>query len=92
MKLTAQEIQDRLTALTGWAFDGQMLVREWTFRNFREAIHFVKQVADMAEAMDHHPDIFISYNRVRLSLMTHSEGGITEKDFQLAGQINQSGW
>ncbi|NOX37335.1 MAG: 4a-hydroxytetrahydrobiopterin dehydratase [Calditrichaeota bacterium] len=91
MKLLPQEIQDRLTTLTGWEFDGQMLVREWTFRNFREAMHFVKQVADLAEAMDHHPDIYISYNRVRLSLMTHSEGGITDRDFQLAAQINRSG-
>src|SRR6266511_3444930 len=64
--------------------------RDLKFENFKGAMDFVNRVADEAEAMDHHPDILIhGWNKVRLSVMTHSEGGLTEKDFKLAERINR---
>ena len=67
-----------------------MIVREWKFEDFRGAIAFVERVADAAEAANHHPDILVhGWNKVRLELSTHSEGGITEADFALAARIDQ---
>ena len=67
-----------------------MIAREWKFEDFRSAIAFVERVADAAEAANHHPDILVhGWNKVRLELSTHSEGGITEADFALAARIDQ---
>ncbi len=67
-----------------------MIAREWKFEDFRGAIAFVERVADAAEAANHHPDILVhGWNKVRLELSTHSEGGITEADFALAARIDQ---
>jgi len=67
-----------------------MIAREWKFEDFRGAIAFVDRVADAAEAANHHPDILVhGWNKVRLELSTHSEGGITEADFALAARIDQ---
>ncbi|HEX2420109.1 MAG TPA: 4a-hydroxytetrahydrobiopterin dehydratase, partial [Acidimicrobiia bacterium] len=66
---------------------GNSLVAEFEFKDFAEAMQFVNRVAEMAESVDHHPDIDIRWNKVRLVLSTHSEGGITQKDLDLAGQI-----
>jgi len=60
----------------------------FTFENFVEAMVFVNKVADASEELDHHPDIMISYNKVQISVYTHSEGGITKLDFALATAIN----
>lgn len=89
MKLTSEHIHKNLENTAGWRQRGPEIVREFKFKNFKEAMHFVNQVAELAEVMDHHPDIFIKYNTVLLILSTHSAGGLTEKDFQLAGKINQ---
>jgi 4a-hydroxytetrahydrobiopterin dehydratase len=70
-----------------WKRDGNSLVAEFEFKDFAEAMQFVNRVAEMAESVDHHPDIDIRWNKVRLVLSTHSEGGITQKDLDLAGQI-----
>ena len=89
MKLTEEQIQDALARLAGWKREGDWLTRDLKFENFKEAMEFVNRVAGEAEAMDHHPDILIhGWNNVRLSVMTHSEGGLTEKDFKLADRIN----
>jgi 4a-hydroxytetrahydrobiopterin dehydratase len=89
MKLNEDQIRENLSQIGDWQREGSWLVRDFKFQNFKNAMAFVNQVADEAEAMDHHPDIFIhDWNKVRLSLMTHSEGGLTEKDFKLARQIN----
>jgi len=89
MKLNEEQIQDALTRLADWRREGDWLTRDLKFENFKGAMEFVNRVADEAEAMDHHPDILIhGWNKVRLSVMTHSEGGLTEKDFKLAGRIN----
>jgi 4a-hydroxytetrahydrobiopterin dehydratase len=70
-----------------WKRDGNSLVAEFEFKDFAEAMQFVNRVAEMAESVDHHPDIDIRWNKVRLVLSTHSEGGITQKDLDLARQI-----
>ncbi|HMV47802.1 MAG TPA: 4a-hydroxytetrahydrobiopterin dehydratase [Blastocatellia bacterium] len=89
MKLTEEKIGERLTQVTEWRWEGNQIVRDLKFDNFKSAMSFVNRVADEAETMDHHPDIFVhGWNNVRLSVMTHSEGGLTEKDFQLAERIN----
>ena len=89
MRLSEEEIEEMLSRLEDWRREGDWIVREFKFENFKRALEFVNRVADEAEAMDHHPDILIhGWNKVRLSVMTHSVGGLTEKDFKLAERIN----
>ncbi|GBC93718.1 Putative pterin-4-alpha-carbinolamine dehydratase [bacterium HR15] len=71
-----------------WQRIGNEIERSITFKNFREALAFVVHVGLLAERMDHHPDIEIRYRQVTLRLSTHSAGGLTERDFQLAQQID----
>lgn len=70
-----------------WDLIGGQLVRVIVFDGFKEALEFVNGVGELAEDRNHHPDIDIRYNRVRLSLVSHDAGGLTEKDFNLASQI-----
>lgn len=79
--LTDTEARDRLRNLDGWRLEGGALVKEYRFAGFPEAVAFVSRLVPGAEAADHHPDIAIHYRRVRLSFVTHSEGGLTDKDF-----------
>jgi 4a-hydroxytetrahydrobiopterin dehydratase len=81
MKLSRAEAEQRLEGLNGWTLDGDAIRKQFTFTNFLEAIAFVNRLAPEAEASDHHPDILISYKRVTLTYSTHSEGGLTDKDF-----------
>ena len=83
--LSAEEARSRLDRLPGWKTEEGMLVKTFKFKDFREALDFVNRVGELAEEAGHHPDIDIRYNRVRLSLMTHDAGGLTGKDFDLAG-------
>ncbi len=76
-----------MQAVQGWENNGKEITRTYKFSDFKEALVFVNRVADLAEAADHHPDIDIRYNKVRLTLSTHSAGGLTDKDFSLAKQI-----
>jgi 4a-hydroxytetrahydrobiopterin dehydratase len=88
--LSDQEIDQRLAGGQWRRRDQKMIAREWKFEDFRGAIAFVDRVADAAEAANHHPDILVhGWNKVRLELSTHSEGGITEADFALAARIDQ---
>lgn len=82
-------IQRELGGLPGWARRGDVLTRTYQFRNFSEAMNFVNRVADEAESADHHPDIDIRYSKVTLSLSTHSAGGITSSDLDLAKAIDR---
>jgi 4a-hydroxytetrahydrobiopterin dehydratase len=82
------------TGLEGreWRREGDALVRDWRFADFGAAIAFVERVAELAEASNHHPDILVhSWNKVRLTLSTHSEGGITAADLALAQRIDTVG-
>ena len=87
-KLSEPEIIDRLTTAKGWERVGDMLVRSWQFPSFRRALEFVNQVAVLAEKADHHPDIILRYRVVRLELSTHADGGLTDRDFAIASEIN----
>ena len=81
MKLSRSEAEQRLKTLTGWTLDGDAIRKQFTFAGFPEAVAFVDRIAPKCEAADHHPDILINYKRVTLTYSTHSEGGLTEKDF-----------
>jgi len=82
MKLSADQIRERLTGLQGWTLDGAAIRRQFVCDGFASAVTFVVRVGFDAEAADHHPDILISnYKKVTLTFSTHSAGGLTEKDF-----------
>lgn len=91
MALTQAEIDQKITAIPQWQQEEQTLTRTFKFQNFVEAIDFVNQLVEPAEAAGHHPDIAISYNQVTISLTTHDAGGLTQKDFALAETISQLG-
>jgi 4a-hydroxytetrahydrobiopterin dehydratase len=87
--LAEEQIQQRLAG-SEWARDGETIVRERKLADFAAAIAFVNCVAKLAEAANHHPDILVhGWNKVRLRLSTHSEGGLTDADFALASQIDR---
>jgi len=82
MKLSAPEAQQRVKNLKGWSLEHDAITKQYTFAGFPEAIAFVNRLAPRAESADHHPDILINYKRVTLTYSTHSEGGLTAKDFE----------
>jgi len=91
MKLLSQdEVKRKLKELdVNWTVAGEnTLTRVFNFDDFRSALDFVNQVGEQAEEANHHPEIELSYGKVVVSLSTHSEGGLTDKDFELAAQIN----
>lgn len=90
-RLDDATIAQALAALPGWEREGDALVREFRFKNFREAMAFVNQVAELAEELRHHPDITIRYNRVRLLLTTHEANGLTERDLEFARRLREVG-
>ena len=75
-----------MTVPTGWSEDGDALVREFEFESFPAAVAFVQRLAELAEREDHHPDIDIRYRRVTVRWSTHSAGGVTDRDRDLAGR------
>ncbi|HUB51182.1 MAG TPA: 4a-hydroxytetrahydrobiopterin dehydratase [Terracidiphilus sp.] len=87
-RISAEDAERRLTGLPGWKIVSGELVNTFQFKDFREALAFVNRVGEAAESAGHHPDIDIRYNRVRLALVTHDAGGLTEKDFDLATAAN----
>jgi 4a-hydroxytetrahydrobiopterin dehydratase len=90
MPLLSQEEIDRRVAAGDWSRDADTIVREWKLADFADAIAFVNLVADLAERVNHHPDVLLhDWNHVRLTLSTHSQGGLTDADFQLAGEIDR---
>jgi 4a-hydroxytetrahydrobiopterin dehydratase len=86
--LTLEEAQNQLASLPGWRIESGELTRTFAFKDFVAALGFVNRVGQAAEAAGHHPDIDIRYNKVRLGLVTHDAGGLTGKDFDLAGKAN----
>ncbi|HEV2619273.1 MAG TPA: 4a-hydroxytetrahydrobiopterin dehydratase [Acidobacteriaceae bacterium] len=87
--LSEQQLHDLIRELPEWALDDGKLVRFWTHANFVDAITFVRRVAELAEQHNHHPDIDIRYNRVKLALASHDAGGITERDAKLARELSR---
>ena len=87
-KLTEDEIEREMKRVPEWALVGEAIQRTYQFRDFLQSMKFVGQVAEAAEAANHHPDMLIRYSRVTLTLQTHDAGGITEKDFAMALQAD----
>jgi 4a-hydroxytetrahydrobiopterin dehydratase len=87
-RLSDEEARARLSSLSGWEIDGDRLRKRYTLDTFLSAIAFVRRVAELAEAADHHPDILIEYRNVTLTLTTHDSGGLTARDFSLAARID----
>lgn len=88
--LTNQQILEHLKSLNSWIYVNNSISKEFVFKDFIGAISFVNSVALEAEKMDHHPDILIyGWNKVKINISTHSAGGVTEKDFQLAQKIEE---
>ena len=87
--LSPQEATSRLSTVPAWQIEAGELVRTFTLEDFRAALRFVNLVGDLAEEAGHHPDIDIRYNRVRLALVTHDAGGLTDKDFELAAAADR---
>jgi 4a-hydroxytetrahydrobiopterin dehydratase len=88
--LSDADVETKLSAVPEWRRDGDEIVRDLRFGDFAAAIAFVNRVAEVAEEANHHPDILVhGWNKVRLALSTHSEGGLTESDFTLAARIDR---
>lgn len=86
--LDDKEIRRRLDELRGWTREGDVIRKTYTLDSFAEAIAFVNRIAELAERANHHPDIDIRFDRVVCALSTHSEGGLTHRDFDLARQLD----
>jgi 4a-hydroxytetrahydrobiopterin dehydratase len=89
-KLSDLEIRRALGTLPGWSRKADTLNKTYSFARFADGIHFVQQVAKLADGMNHHPDIDIRYTKVTFSLSTHDAGGITQNDLDLAKAIEQA--
>ena len=88
--LKSMEIDKKLSVLPGWNYKDKQIEKLFELNNFREALDFACKIGETAEDLNHHPDIFIhSWNKVKINISTHSEGGVTEKDFLLAKQIER---
>lgn len=86
--LSDAEIEARLAKLPGWERSGDAIVKTFECGDFAGSVKFLDSVVEPAEAMNHHPDVEISWDKVKLTLSTHSEGGLTEADFELAARID----
>ena len=85
------DIQKALVSLPGWTQIGPAIEKLYEFPNFVDAMVFVNKVAELAEEVNHHPDIKIVYNKVTLQLVSHDSGGVTQRDLRMAGRINELG-
>ena len=86
--LSPEMVQEKLRSLPRWKLEGKEIVRHLEFPDFVRAMAFVNQVAEKAEKAGHHPDIDIRYNKVRLGLVSHDKGGLTERDMKMAQAID----
>ncbi len=90
-QLSDSEVQSKLTDLPGWSVQGSSIERNFEFKDFAEALKFVNKVGAEAEEMDHHPDLLLhSWNKVKMTISTHSAKGITENDFELAQRTEKA--
>lgn len=86
--LDSTEVKLALRQTTAWSIRGRVIRRTFEFADFKAAMQFVNRVAKLAERAGHHPDIDVRWSQVTLALSTHSEGGLTDKDFSLARRID----
>ncbi len=89
-KLSDEAIAEKLSGLSGWERTGDAIAKTYTFDTFIGGIDFINRIAEIAEEVDHHPDIAVNYRRVTFTLWTHSVGGLTERDFDLAQKIEET--
>jgi 4a-hydroxytetrahydrobiopterin dehydratase len=89
-KLSESEVNRRLNQLAGWRVEDNCLKKEFKLANFKQAMQFINKIAEQAERLNHHPDWSNSYNKVSISLSTHSVNGLTEADFELAQFADRS--
>ncbi len=87
-KISPERAKDLLQKLPGWTLAGEAISRQFTFAGFPDAVAFIVRLGFTAEAADHHPDLAVNYRRVTVTYSTHSEGGLTEKDFEGASAAN----
>jgi 4a-hydroxytetrahydrobiopterin dehydratase len=87
--LSQKETEELVRDIPLWSLGIRAIERKFPLKDFREAMEFVNQVAELANEQDHHPDIFISYNKVQLTLSTHKIGGLSLNDFIVAAKIDQ---
>jgi 4a-hydroxytetrahydrobiopterin dehydratase len=89
--LTKKQVVPLIVEIPGWTMDTKVkkISRTWLFKDFITAMNFIKKIATIAEREGHHPDIFVSYNKVIIDLWTHSINGLSENDFIVAAKINQ---
>jgi 4a-hydroxytetrahydrobiopterin dehydratase len=86
-RLDHQQIEERLGGLDGWQRDGDAITKTFKLDDFKGSVDFVNRITPVAEEMNHHPDLSISWNKVTVSITTHAEGGLTDNDFELASRI-----
>jgi 4a-hydroxytetrahydrobiopterin dehydratase len=86
--LSDDDIEGQLERVPEWSRDGDSIKREFKFEDFQASVDFVNRITPPAEEMNHHPDIAISWNKVECTLSTHSQGGLTDDDFELATRID----
>ncbi|OYD07732.1 4a-hydroxytetrahydrobiopterin dehydratase [Paludifilum halophilum] len=91
MKLKPEEIEARLCDFPEWSQQNGKMTRIFRFDTYLDGVRFVQRTADIAEELNHHPDMLLSYGQVEVSVTTHDAGGITEKDFELAHRIEEAG-
>jgi 4a-hydroxytetrahydrobiopterin dehydratase len=89
-RLDDQQIEDKLSGLEGWERSGDAIEKKFELDDFKGSVDFVNRITPEAEEMNHHPDLAISWNKVTVTVTTHSEGGLTEGDFELAKRIDQA--
>ena len=87
-RLSDQEIEEALASCDGWRREGEAIVKEFDRNDFAGSVDFVNAIAPGAEEMNHHPDVEISWSKVTISITTHSEGGLTSDDFELARKVD----
>ena len=88
-RISAEEARVRLQSLPGWTMAGDTITRQFTFAGFPEAVAFIVRLGFAAEAVDHHPDLLVNYKRVTVTYTTHSESGLTAKDFDGANSATK---
>jgi 4a-hydroxytetrahydrobiopterin dehydratase len=88
-KLSPEQVIEKLKTLPGWERKGEAIAKQYMFKEFMDGIRFLNRIAEIAEQMDHHPDVSINYRRITFSLSTHDQGGVTEKDIKLAEAIER---
>lgn len=88
--LDESKINQKISSLKGWEYKNNQIGKEYELKDFKEALNFVNKVGGRAEEMDHHPDIYLhDWNKVKITVSTHSAGGVTENDFKLAEKIEK---